>query len=324
MKIRISRFFFVSTEILTPNLQKFPILHLATLRACNISSVCHASVVKGCVPLSASSSLIYHFWFLKHHHRQRCLTTTAVWRRSCRTHENCMHAEQIIIIFYLFFFYFLLSVFVIVFNCIIQNKSYCLHRLYFSMTNASNNASFTGGIKSSAWQSLKFGKYNSGEFGKYRSEEFGKYSSGEFGKYSSWEFGKYRLINIAKKSSVNEYTVNNASIVNDKWNNITIMIIWVAIVNNWTYILNIFHRCKSYYKSLSWLAVMCNKAIWNTIQDYIRTRNSNINLICFAHPGIPKWCSATYLGAVRCYQECRDVLLLCKVLPGVRRRTYVL
>ena len=27
--MRISRFFFVSTEILTPNLQKFPILHLA-------------------------------------------------------------------------------------------------------------------------------------------------------------------------------------------------------------------------------------------------------------------------------------------------------
>ena len=37
-------------------------------RACNIGSVCHASVVRGCVPLSASSSLIYHFWFLKHHH----------------------------------------------------------------------------------------------------------------------------------------------------------------------------------------------------------------------------------------------------------------
>ena len=28
-------------------------------RACNIGSACHASV---------SSSLIYHFWFLKHHH----------------------------------------------------------------------------------------------------------------------------------------------------------------------------------------------------------------------------------------------------------------
>ena len=37
-------------------------------RACNIGSVYHANVMRGCVPLSASSSLIYHFWFLKHHH----------------------------------------------------------------------------------------------------------------------------------------------------------------------------------------------------------------------------------------------------------------
>ena len=34
----------------------------------NIGSVCHASVVRGFVPLSASSSLICHFSFLKHHH----------------------------------------------------------------------------------------------------------------------------------------------------------------------------------------------------------------------------------------------------------------
>ena len=33
-----------------------------------IGSDCHASVVRGCVPLSASASLIYHFWSLKHHH----------------------------------------------------------------------------------------------------------------------------------------------------------------------------------------------------------------------------------------------------------------
>ena len=31
-------------------------------------SDCHASVVRFCVLLSASSSLIYHFWSLKHHH----------------------------------------------------------------------------------------------------------------------------------------------------------------------------------------------------------------------------------------------------------------
>ena len=44
------------------------------LQACQMSdmhaklAVYHASVVRGCVPLSASSSFIYHFWFLKHHH----------------------------------------------------------------------------------------------------------------------------------------------------------------------------------------------------------------------------------------------------------------
>ena len=72
----------------------------------HIVSVCHASVVRGCVRLSASSSLIYHFWFLKHrysaatpHHHRRC------WR-SCRTNENCMFAEQIIIIFYIFIILF--------------------------------------------------------------------------------------------------------------------------------------------------------------------------------------------------------------------------
>ena len=38
--------------------------------------------------------------------RQRRITTTAVARRSCRTHENCMHAKQIIIVFYIFFYIF--------------------------------------------------------------------------------------------------------------------------------------------------------------------------------------------------------------------------
>ena len=85
-------------------------------------SVYHASVVRGCVPVSASTSLIYHFWFSNTITRQRRITTTAVERCSCRTHENCMHAEQIII-FYMFLFYFLLYVFGIVtkiiFFCII-------------------------------------------------------------------------------------------------------------------------------------------------------------------------------------------------------------
>ena len=66
---------------------------------------------------------------------QRRITTTAVARRSCRTHENCMHAEQIIIFFYIYIYIYIyiyfLYVFGIVFNCIIQNNSYCLHRQYF-------------------------------------------------------------------------------------------------------------------------------------------------------------------------------------------------
>ena len=73
-------------------------------RACNIGSVYHANVVRGCVPLSASSSLIYPSGFSN--------TITAVARRSCRTHENSMHAEKIIIIFYIFF-YFLFYVLVL-------------------------------------------------------------------------------------------------------------------------------------------------------------------------------------------------------------------
>ena len=76
------------------------------------------------------------------------ITTTAVARCCCRTHENCMHAEQIIYIYIYIFFFFFFYVFSIVFNCIIQNNSYCLHRQYFSIqlctANASNNSSFTG------------------------------------------------------------------------------------------------------------------------------------------------------------------------------------
>ena len=64
----------------------------AVLQACHMSDVhattqphrllgsaSHASVVRGCVPLSASSSLFYHFWFLKHHHS----AATPHHHRSC-------------------------------------------------------------------------------------------------------------------------------------------------------------------------------------------------------------------------------------------------
>ena len=90
-----------------------------------ISSVYHASVVIGCVPVSISSSLIYHFWFLKHHHsaamphhHHRCKRQLSYQRKlhSCRANNNY---------FLYIFFNFLLSVFGIVFNCIIQNNSYC-------------------------------------------------------------------------------------------------------------------------------------------------------------------------------------------------------
>ena len=83
--------------------------------------LCHASVVVGYVPLSASSSLIYHFWFLKHHHsaathhhHRRCC-------RSCRTHEICMHAERIIIIFYIFYFIFC-SLYLVLFSIVLYHE----------------------------------------------------------------------------------------------------------------------------------------------------------------------------------------------------------
>ena len=97
-------------------------------RASSIGSVYHASVIRGCVPVSASSSLIYHSGFSNTITWQRRVTTTAIARRSCRTRENCMHAEQIII-FYIF--YFLLYVFGIVFNGIIQNKLLFTPTIFF-------------------------------------------------------------------------------------------------------------------------------------------------------------------------------------------------
>ena len=50
--------------------------------------------------------------------RQRRVTTTAVAGRSCRTHENCMHAEQIIIIFYIFYFIFC-SMYLVLFSIVL-------------------------------------------------------------------------------------------------------------------------------------------------------------------------------------------------------------
>ena len=50
--------------------------------------------------------------------RQRRVTTTTIGRRSCHTHENCMHAEQIIIIFYIFYFIFR-SMYLVLFSIVL-------------------------------------------------------------------------------------------------------------------------------------------------------------------------------------------------------------
>ena len=99
-------------------------------RACNIGSVCHASVVRGYVPLSASSSLFYHFWFLKHHHSAATPHQHNRWETPL-SYPSKLHACRANNNYFLYIFFFLLSVFVIVFNCIIQNNSYCLHWQYF-------------------------------------------------------------------------------------------------------------------------------------------------------------------------------------------------
>ena len=49
---------------------------------------------------------------------QRRITTTTVVSWSCRTHENCMHAEQIIIIFYIIFFIFC-SMYLVLFSIVL-------------------------------------------------------------------------------------------------------------------------------------------------------------------------------------------------------------
>ena len=123
--------------------------HMSDLHA-NIGSVYHASIVRGCVTVSISSSVIYHFWFLKHHHsaatphhHRRCMWQLSYpWKlHACRA--NNYYFLHIV-------FTFLIYVFGIVFNCIIQNNSYCLHWQCFSIqlstANALNNSSFTGGV----------------------------------------------------------------------------------------------------------------------------------------------------------------------------------
>ena len=119
-------------------------------RACNIGSVYHASVVRGCAPVSASSCLIFITSDVSNTiTQQRRIITTAVARYSCRTNKNCMHAEQIIIIFYIFIFIFC-SMYLVLFSIVIYRTIVTVYIdnifLYNYYRNASNNSSFTGGV----------------------------------------------------------------------------------------------------------------------------------------------------------------------------------
>ena len=88
--------------------------------ACNISSVYHASVVRGCVPLSASSSFIYHFQFLKHHHS----AASHHHHRRCQAHlsypgklHTCRANN-----YFLYFFSILGSMYLVLFSIVLYRK----------------------------------------------------------------------------------------------------------------------------------------------------------------------------------------------------------
>ena len=106
--------------------------------ACNIGSVYHCSVVRGCVPVSWHTNANYLFelartriiiWIIGNNPvlsitsgfsntitRQWRITTTEGARRSCRNHENSMHAEQIIIILYI---YIVCSMYLVLFSLVL-------------------------------------------------------------------------------------------------------------------------------------------------------------------------------------------------------------
>ena len=85
----------------------------AVLQACHMSDV-HATLAVSIIPAlcevvcqwARHPVLSITSGFLNTITRQRRITTTAIARRSYRTHKNCMDAEQIIIIFYIFIFIF--------------------------------------------------------------------------------------------------------------------------------------------------------------------------------------------------------------------------
>ena len=97
----------------------------AVLQACHMSDV-HAPLAVSIMPASwevvcpwaPHPVLSITSGFSNTITRKRRLTTTAVARHNCRTHENCMHAEQIIIIFHIFYCIFC-SMYLVLFSIVL-------------------------------------------------------------------------------------------------------------------------------------------------------------------------------------------------------------
>ena len=93
-------------------------------RAWNIGSVYHASVVRGC----AADRLIQSYRSLLVSQAPPLLSYQLSYQlklHACRANNNYF--------LYIYIYIYLLFVFGIVFNCIIQNNSYCSHWQYFSI-----------------------------------------------------------------------------------------------------------------------------------------------------------------------------------------------
>ena len=98
---------------------------VVVLKACHMSVV-HAALAVSIMPVSweivcpwvPHPVLYITSGFSNTITRQRRVTTTAVTRCNCCTHENCMHAEQIIIIFYIFYFIFC-SMYLVLFSIVL-------------------------------------------------------------------------------------------------------------------------------------------------------------------------------------------------------------
>ena len=97
----------------------------AVLQACHMSDV-HATLGVSVMPvwwevvcrLALHRVLSITSGFSNTITQQLPITTTTVARRSCRTHENCMHAGQIIIIFHIFILIFC-SMYLVLFTIVL-------------------------------------------------------------------------------------------------------------------------------------------------------------------------------------------------------------